>query len=403
MKKRKISAILLAVTLLLTAICPADTSMAAKRAKKVGNGMYSITSESKKEVRFDKASKKTIKSLSISATVKIGKRKYKVTSIKSSALTKCKKLKKLSIGKNVKKIGKKAICCKTLKTVVIKTKKLTTKSVSKKAFKLHSKATVIVPQKKLTDYQKLLKARGISGKKQIIKSDNPTVATTPKKPVTIPKPNTGFTINSDWKTNILDSSYATTDIVPFALSFKLPQEAYGNWHTEEKSVHKYVKCTCGKFFETNSSDRAAHAGQTGHGRDWIVTVPGTARMPLWYWTPDNTSCKVKYHAILPNGLTVNKDSIEVWRQSLEQIDSMRGNYSIDVSGQEITVTINDIKPISLCFGDNDGVPFATVVKFSAKLEETAANVNQVNANIVYNYGTGDKNIDLLPVIIRKKL
>ena len=57
-------------------------------------------------------------------------KKYPVISIQSNAFAKCKKLTKVVIGKNVRRIKPKAFYnCKKLKTIVIKTKKLTMKCV----------------------------------------------------------------------------------------------------------------------------------------------------------------------------------------------------------------------------------------------------------------------------------
>lgn len=408
-QNRKIFAVFLAVAVFLTSICPTNNSMAAVKRVKRGNGWYTITSEKKKEVRFDKTAKKSTKSITIPATVKIGKKKYKVVEIKANALVKS-KVQKLVIGKNVRRIGKKAFYKSKLKSVTIKTKNL--KAVGKNAFgKINKKAVVKLPalsKSKTEAYKKLLKNGGLKGKKQVVKTNETNTSSAPKKPRTIPNPETRFVIGEMepgvadcWKNTSTDATYNSGESMNFTLSFELPWDAYGNWHTEEKSVHKYVKCTCGKYFETNSNDQAAHVSETGHGHDWIVTVPGTARVPLWYWTPDDTPCKVRYHAILPEGVTINKESIEVWKDCISQISSNEGNYSIQVSGQEMDVIINDIKPTPYR-RSNTSPAFPIIVKFSAKLEETAANVNQVNANIVYNCGGGDKNIALKPVIVRKK-
>ena len=51
---------------------------------------------------------------------------------------------------------------KKLKTIIIKTKKLTATSVGEKAFKgVYKKATVQVPASKLKDYMKLLVKKGL--------------------------------------------------------------------------------------------------------------------------------------------------------------------------------------------------------------------------------------------------
>ena len=82
---------------------------------------------------------------------------YKVTSIAANAFAKNKKLKKVTIGKNIKTIGKKAFFkCKNLKKVIIKTKVL--RKIGKYAFKgIHKKAAFSFPKKKGKKYKNLLK------------------------------------------------------------------------------------------------------------------------------------------------------------------------------------------------------------------------------------------------------
>lgn len=117
---------------------------------------------------------KVSKTISIPATVKISANgkigTYKVTSIEAMALKGNTKLKKLTIGKNVEKIGKKAFSnCKKLKSIIIQTKKLTKKKVGTKAFeKIAKKACIQVPKKQKKAYKKLLYAKGVT-KKMVIK------------------------------------------------------------------------------------------------------------------------------------------------------------------------------------------------------------------------------------------
>ena len=55
--------------------------------------------------------------------------------------------------------------CKKLKTITIKSTKLTSKTVSKNAFKGLTKVTTIkVPKEKLAAYKKLFKSKGVSSK-----------------------------------------------------------------------------------------------------------------------------------------------------------------------------------------------------------------------------------------------
>lgn len=113
-----------------------DTAIKTFQAKNI---KYTVTST--KEVKVTGTTKKSIRSVTIPATVKYKGTTYKVTSIGSKAFYNCKKL----------------------KTVTIKSKKL--KSVGKNAFKgIYKKAKVTVPKSKYKAYRKLLKKAGLSSK-----------------------------------------------------------------------------------------------------------------------------------------------------------------------------------------------------------------------------------------------
>ena len=140
------------------------TSTAVKVGKKVTAGKltYKITSVGgTKTVQFTGA-KKNAKVVKIPATIKINGKTYKVTTIANGALKGNKKLTKLTIGKNINKIGKNAFKgCKNLKNVIVKTKKLTAKKVGANAFKNTNKnAKFTVPKGKVKKYGKIVKAKG---------------------------------------------------------------------------------------------------------------------------------------------------------------------------------------------------------------------------------------------------
>ena len=122
-------------------------------------------------VTFSKMINSEDTSVTVPDTVTIGGKKYKVAGIAPNAFLNQKKLKKITIGRNIKTIGKKAFYgCRNLKKVSVLTTKLKKKTVGKKAFaKIHKKAVVTVPKKRKFAYQNLLKARGITGKKQKIR------------------------------------------------------------------------------------------------------------------------------------------------------------------------------------------------------------------------------------------
>ena len=103
------------------------------------------------------------KSYIIPATLKLSDGSVaKVTEIAANAFKKCKKIKKVAIGKNVEKLGKNAFKgCKNLKTITIKSTKFTKKSFGKNAFKgISPIVTFKCPKKQLNNYKKWIKKTG---------------------------------------------------------------------------------------------------------------------------------------------------------------------------------------------------------------------------------------------------
>ncbi|MBD5087930.1 MAG: leucine-rich repeat protein [Clostridiales bacterium] len=94
------------------------------------------------------------------ATVTVDGVTYKVTAIANNAFAGNKKITKVTIGKYVKTIGKKAFQgCSALKNMVVKTNNL--KTVGKNALKgTNKKLFIKVPSKKLKNYKKYFKGKG---------------------------------------------------------------------------------------------------------------------------------------------------------------------------------------------------------------------------------------------------
>ncbi|MBR4758742.1 MAG: InlB B-repeat-containing protein [Lachnospiraceae bacterium] len=142
-----------------------------KYTDEASGSVYQATKSGKNiELIYAATISKDATGVTIPATVKIGNKSYKVTQIAANAFKGCKKLTKVTIGKNIKKIGKKAFYgCSKLKKITIKTTSLTKKNVGANAFKgIHAKAQAKVPKKKVSAYKKVLKAKGMNGKKQTI-------------------------------------------------------------------------------------------------------------------------------------------------------------------------------------------------------------------------------------------
>ena len=102
---------------------------------------------------------KNAKSVTIPAVIRVKGVTYKVTSIGTKAFNGSKKLKKVTIGTNIKKISNNAFYkCKSLKTVTIKSVLLTKKTANKKAFKgVNKKMVIKVPKKVKKAYVKMFK------------------------------------------------------------------------------------------------------------------------------------------------------------------------------------------------------------------------------------------------------
>ena len=88
---------------------------------------------------------------------------YSITKLEANAFYNKDKIKKVTIGRNVSYIGSKCFYgCKKLKSLIIKTTKLTTKNVGSNSFKgIYSKAVVTIPAKKRSSYPKLFNTKGM--------------------------------------------------------------------------------------------------------------------------------------------------------------------------------------------------------------------------------------------------
>ena len=151
----------------------------------VNGAKYKVTgtAKGKETVAYAGATNKNITKAVIPASVKIGGKAFKVTSISKNALKGYKKLKSVSIHKNVTVIGTSAFQACTaltkvtipanvktvgmnafshstkLKSIIVKSKKVT--KVGAKAFKgIHKKAKIKVPSSKLKQYKKLFGGKG---------------------------------------------------------------------------------------------------------------------------------------------------------------------------------------------------------------------------------------------------
>mgnify|MGYP001727304252 CR=1 FL=1 len=123
----------------------------------VSGSTYKVT-KAGTEVMVYKTSK-VARSVIIPATIKAKGITYKVTAIGTKAFNGNKKLTKVTVGTNIKKISNNAFYkCKSLKTVTIKSVLLTKKTANKKAFKgVNKKMVIKAPKKVKKAYVKIFK------------------------------------------------------------------------------------------------------------------------------------------------------------------------------------------------------------------------------------------------------
>ncbi len=124
-----------------------------------------------REAEYLKPTDSKAKSANIPATITYKGKKYRVTSIDDGAFKNNRNLTKVVIGKYVEDIGERAFYkCKNLKSITIKTTRLSYDDVEYQAFaQTSSKARVKVPASKYKLYKKLLIARGLSSKAKVVK------------------------------------------------------------------------------------------------------------------------------------------------------------------------------------------------------------------------------------------
>lgn len=148
---------------------PSDTSQTFPKtgtSVKTKDALYKVTKADASgcTVTLIKPVSKNKTAFTVPAAIKSadGKITFQVTEISKNAFKNNAKLKKVTIGKNVSKIGAGAFSgCKKLKNIKIASIQLNKKSIGKNVFKgIDKKAVIKVPRKKWKAYQSILKGKG---------------------------------------------------------------------------------------------------------------------------------------------------------------------------------------------------------------------------------------------------
>lgn len=245
-------ALLLAFVLIMGGIAfdPAQAAAVGNTVTIGSDSVYAILSDGNRTVEYMGSAKKTCTTVYIPATIKVGGKDYKVVGIRAGALKGNKDLIKVTIGKNVKTIGKKAFYgCGKLKRVIIESKGLTGKNVAKDAFKqISSKGDVIVPKSKYASYKSILSASGVSGKWKVKKDsvvyrdDTTWDNYDPSEPLPDPE-YASFGLHADGYLIPEENGYLFGEKrIPVAAMLKLDGHMYGDWYKEVSADGVFIQC-----------------------------------------------------------------------------------------------------------------------------------------------------------------
>lgn len=424
------TALLLALVLALGGIAldPIPAAAAGNTVTIGSDSVYAILSDGNRTVEYVGTAKKTCTTVYIPATIKVGGKNYKVVSIKAGALKGNKDLIKVTIGKNVKTIGKKAFYgCKDLKRIIIESKGLTSKSVAKDAFKkISSKGDAIVPKSKYASYKSILSASGVSGKWKVKKDsvvyrdDTTWDNYDPSKPLPDPE-YASFGLHADGYLIPEENGYLFGGKrIPVAAMLMLDDHMYGNWYKEVSSDKVAIKCgECGKMFETQEMDGVHAMLMNNCYSNYICGELGL--YDAWFFYPDDAPCKVVYEFTLPEGLDYKEGSLKI--ASRKSGNVVKSGYDLKVSGKTITVTVDDMKsepfynsfkkeaydknPYTYEGGHNDAglmeaTPQRLIVMFDTWFNGKEQPRNTITGTVTYSYKGNSKTIDLGELVVRDK-
>lgn len=353
--------------------------------------------------------------VSIPDVIKAKGETLKVASIQYNAFEGNKKVKKITIGSSIVFIGEKAFYgCKNLKDITIKASNLNADGIQTKAFQgINSKVVIKVPEQKLSEYKKMLKAKGVTGKSQEIKGvkmeeeEVPRVTFGPEHPLPEPEEaiasigNIAKAATKSFDTAKVSDSvkYAKGDSIPFSARICMHPELYGQFGTRE-TYGKWQMCyQCKKKFAPDDKEYAIHICMSTDNGCSIhhIFIEHEEVYTETCWDSDDSPCKTVFHFTLPYGLSYQKDSIRLLRSKNIEIDS--DAYHTDIFGQELTVTIDDIKAMpyfgySFETSEYGGFRYPISVLFNAKMNDATVVTNTASASVSYEYKGMEKTVDL---------
>lgn len=423
-----------AFTLFLCCSIDQKSACAAKTVFSFGSGSYTIING--KEVQYEGLSEKAYTVADIPDTVELKGKSYHVTQIKDSALANSSKIKRVSIGENVKKIGKKVFYnCKNLKSITIKSELLKKSSIGANAFKgLPSDAVLTVPKEKLSTYKSILKSKGLKNQKvkaaaqsSTANSDSADSKLSENASFDLSKSmfdseNCFSRINSE--DGIYTSELSAGDSITIKTQFSFKPGVYGHWEEDSRKLVKgHVRCgRCGRCF--SDFMLAVHNGmeleEGGCYSNYYIGSNKTSQPTTWAFVPDETPCPAVVKYTLPDGVSYKDGSMKIVGASTK--NDFSDACKVDVSDNFVTITIDDVKksPIfipldyeaykkdlyyspDIYFSAEKGVKNASdesiFIKFDVKTDSQLASESVISTDISYSY-KGTSNTESYEAVIR---
>ena len=344
-----------AFTLFLCCSIDQKSACAAKTVFSFGSGSYTIING--KEVQYEGLSEKAYTVADIPDTVELKGKSYHVTQIKDSALANSSKIKRVSIGENVKKIGKKVFYnCKNLKSITIKSELLKKSSIGANAFKgLPSDAVLTVPKEKLSTYKSILKSKGLKNQKVKAAAQSSTAnsdsagsnlsenASFDLSKSMINSENSFSRINSE--DGVYTSELSVGDSITIKTKFGFKAGIYGHWEEDSRKLVKgYVRCgRCRRCFSDYmlALHNEMELEEGGCRGNYYIGSNKIEQPTTWAFIPDKTPCQAVVKYELPAGISYKEGSMKLSGFSTK--NDYTDSCKIDVSGSTVTVTIDDVK------------------------------------------------------------
>lgn len=422
--------VLLALVLIVggTALNPTPAAAAGEDIS-AKHAYYAILPGQTLTVEFVKPEKKNCTSIHIPDTVRINGQDYKVVSIRAGAFKNCKELIKVSIGKNVKTIGKKAFYgCKNLRKLSVFSKKLTNKTVAKDAFKgISKKGWAVVPEKKVNSYKKLVGSCGASVKKwdfyYVSKDMMDNITTWDNYVPGDPLPDSEFTVcgfYGDPNNKEISKSTNTTRI-PLYVKTRPDARMFGEWEKEWIYESVYHCNVCGRNFDRVMGGVHITMMNCNYWYTAALDMPYQG----WVFYPDDSPLKITFAFTLPDGLVYKEGTMKLWNKYYTSAP-----LDIQVSGNTVTATIENVKIPPLYYQVNQegydkdpdhyienydkpiqevtdgheftGIAPAIPVGFDVAFGDNPQTDNPINVSVIYEYKGMTKTIDMGTLMVHYK-